>query len=115
MREIIFYRTSRGNCPVEEFLDSQNDKQVVKILWVLRLIKELEVVPKEYLKKLTNTEEIYEIRIRAGKISYRILGFFYSSKFIVLTNSFIKKSKKTPKMEINLAQQRKKDYLERNR
>jgi DNA-binding HxlR family transcriptional regulator len=39
MREIIFYRTASGRCPVEEFLDSLSDKQAAKILWVLRLVK----------------------------------------------------------------------------
>jgi hypothetical protein len=72
MREIIFYRTSSGKCPVEEFFDSLNDKQVEKILWVLRLVKELKIVPIEYFKKLVGTEDIWEIRVGSGKNIYRI-------------------------------------------
>ena len=75
MRELIFYRTSSSKSPVEEFLDSLDDKQTTKVLWVLRLIKELEVIPKEYFKKLKNTADIYEVRIKSGKMNYRIFGF----------------------------------------
>lgn len=113
MREIIFYRTASGKCPVEDFFDSLNDKQVQKVLWVLRLIRDLEFIPKEYFKKLVNTQDIWEVRVKSGNNIFRILGFFSNDKFIVLTNGFAKKSQKIPKKEIILAEQRKKDYLER--
>ena len=45
MREITFYRTSSGKCPVEDFLDTLNNKQVEKALWVIRLVKELDFYP----------------------------------------------------------------------
>lgn len=113
MREIKFYRTSDGKCPVEEFFDKLDDKQVQKVLWVLRLVREFKIVPREYMKKLSGIENIWEIRIKSGSNSYRILGFFDNDKFIVLTNGFIKKSQKTPKNEIIIAEQRRKDYLKR--
>jgi len=43
------------------------------------------------------------------------LVFFDGDQFIILTNGFAKKSQKTPKPEITLAEQRKIDYLERNK
>ena len=36
MREILFYRTKSGACPVEEFLDSLTGQQAQKVTWVLR-------------------------------------------------------------------------------
>jgi DNA-binding HxlR family transcriptional regulator len=45
MREIIFYRTDSDKCPIEEFLDSLSGKQAQKVLWVLSLIQELDIVP----------------------------------------------------------------------
>ncbi|MFN2268565.1 MAG: type II toxin-antitoxin system RelE/ParE family toxin, partial [Desulfonatronovibrio sp.] len=39
--------------------------------------------------------------------------FFYGNDLIILTNSFPKKSQKTPKREIELAEKRKKEYLSR--
>jgi hypothetical protein len=61
MREVIFYRTDSERCPIEEFLDSLSGKQAQKVLWVLRLIQELDSVPSQYLKKLVNTDDIWEV------------------------------------------------------
>ncbi len=113
MRSIIFYRTESGKCPVEEFLDSLAGKQAKKVTWVLRLIQELDVIPKQYFKKLTNTDDIWEVRIQFGNNIFRILGFFDESKLIILNHAFVKKSQKTPKNDIKIAEQRKTDYLRR--
>ncbi len=76
MREINFYKTANDKCPVEKFLESLSAKQSQKVTWVLRLIEDLPVVPSKYFKKLVNTDEIWEIRIKSGKDIFRLLGFF---------------------------------------
>jgi len=98
VREIIFYKTVNNKIPIEEFLESLSDKQTEKILWVLRLIKQLDRIPIEYFKKLESTNDIWEIRASSGKNEFRLLGFWYKSKFIVLTNGFRKKSQKNTKI-----------------
>lgn len=75
----------------------------------------MEIIPKEYFKKLVNTDDIWEIRIRLGNNIFRILGFFDGGDFIVLTNGFQKKTQKTPHNEIEIAESRKKDYLKRKK
>jgi phage-related protein len=112
MKEILFYKKLNGTVPLEEFLDSLNSNQASKILWTLRLVRNLERVPKEFLKKLKGTNDIWEIRIHFGNDIFRILGFFDDQR-IILTNGFVKKSQKTPKNEIELAEHRKKEYYER--
>jgi len=114
VREITFYKTINNKSPAEEFLDSLPDKQAEKVLWVLRLIKQLDRIPAEYFKKLESTNDIWEVRANSGNNELRLLGFWYKSNFIVLTNGFRKKTQKTPKLEIELAQKRKKEFLERN-
>ena len=114
MREIVFYRTKNGRCPVEDFLDSLPDKKVEKILWVLRLVKSLDRIPKQYFKSLSNTEDLWEVRIQRGTDNYRLLGFWLGSNLIVLTHGFMKKTQKVARKDIILAQQRRKEYLERN-
>ena len=52
MREILFYGTKSGACPVEEFLDSLTGQQAQKVTWVLKLVEEIERVPAQYFKKL---------------------------------------------------------------
>ncbi|UZJ36863.1 type II toxin-antitoxin system RelE/ParE family toxin [Prosthecochloris sp. SCSIO W1103] len=66
MREILFFKTSSGKSPVEEFLDSLSAKDVQKVLWVLRLVKEQPSVSTEYFKKLQGTDGIWEIRAKRG-------------------------------------------------
>ncbi len=85
------------------------------MVWVLRLIRDLEIVPAEYFKKLVNTDDIWEVRIHHASQSLRLLGFFYNSQVVVLTNGFAEKKQKTPLKEISLAEQRKRDFLERNK
>lgn len=113
MREIHFYKLPSGESPIEEFLDSLTSKQAQKVTWVMQLIEEIEQVPTTYLKKLVNTDDIWEIRAQQGNNIFRLLGFFDGGKLIVLTNGFQKKTQKTPKAEIVLAEERKKDYLEK--
>lgn len=113
MKTISFYRTVSGKCPVEEHLDSLTDEQVTKIAWVLKLIREINQVPSKYFKKLVHTNDIWEIRVDVGKNTFRLLGFFHGRELIILTNSFQKKSQKTPLKEIRLAERRKKEFLNR--
>ena len=111
IKTISFYRSASGKCPVEEHLDSLSDEQTTKIAWVLKLIRELDQIPSKYFKKLINTNDIWEVRVDFGGNTFRLLGFFDGRELIILTNSFQKKSRKTPAKEIRLAETRKKDYL----
>lgn len=113
MKSIIFYITKSGKCPVKAHLDTLSDNQVTKISWVLKLIRELDQVPSRYFKKLADTDGIWEVRVDVGKNTFRLLGFFQGRDLIILTNSFQKKSQKTPVNEIKLAEKRKKDFLSR--
>ena len=110
MRTIQFYRTSSGKCPVEEFFDSLSSKAAQKVTWVLQLFEELETIPEKYLKKLTN--DIWECRIQFGGNIYRVLCFFDSS-VVLLTHGFQKKTRKTPRNEIEKAKSYRSDYLYR--
>ena len=113
MRTVNFYRLPNGKSPVEKFLDSLTGKQAQKVLWVLQLIEELESVPRQYFKKLADSEEIWEVRIQSGNDIFRLLGFFDGGTLLILTNGFVKKTQKTPPKEIELAIRRKHDYLAR--
>ncbi|MEX1160277.1 MAG: type II toxin-antitoxin system RelE/ParE family toxin [Balneolaceae bacterium] len=114
MKEIKFYKTQSGKIPVKEFLDSLPSKHAQKVTWVLELVEKLDQVPIQYFKKLKSTDDIWEVRARIGSNSFRLLGFIDDDdEFVILTNGFSKKSQKTPKQEIEVAEQRKADYLSR--
>jgi phage-related protein len=115
MLEVQYYRTVAGACPVEEFLDLLNAKQAQKVLWVLRAVQELPLVPQQYFKKLEGRDDLWEVRAGFGGDAFRLLGFWDAGRLIILTNGFAKKTQKTPEREMALAEQRKRDYLSRKK
>jgi hypothetical protein len=83
MRTIEFYRLANGASPIEDFLDSLNSKQAQKVVWVLRLIEELEIVPRQYFQKMVNTDDLWEVRVQFGGNIFRLLGFFEHGTLLI--------------------------------
>ena len=104
MREVSFYRTASGHCPVKEFLDSLTARQSTKVTWTLRLIEELEFVPKQSFKKLVGTDNIWEVRVNIGRDTFRLLSFFDGPKLVVLNHAFAKQTRRIPRSAIRLAE-----------
>jgi phage-related protein len=95
-----------------DFYNKQNKKVQDKIDWVIGLIRTIELIPEKYLKHLTGTDGLYEIRIGLGNNIFRIFCFFDEGNLIILLNGFQKKSQKTPRGEINRAKKLKDEYYE---
>jgi phage-related protein len=104
-RTAIFYKNY-----FETFFIQQNNRVKEKILWTIRLIEDVEVLPSIYLKRITRTDGIYEIRIQTGSDIFRIFCFFDKENLVVIGNGFQKKTQKTPKNEIIKAIQIKLNY-----
>jgi phage-related protein len=107
VREIIYYRHF-----YEEFYNAQTEKVKDKIDYVLYIVENAERVPKKFLEHLEEADGLYEIRVKFGSNIFRIFCFFDKGKLVVLLNGFQKKSQKTPKQEIKLAERLKKEYFE---
>ncbi len=105
-REILIYKEYFFN-----FYSKQNEKVQRKIEFVLDLVRFENQVPKKFFKKLENTNGIYEIKVITSQKSIRILCFLDDGSLIILVNSFVKKSQKTPCKEIKLAEKLKNEYL----
>lgn len=91
-------------------LPSSTTESPKKIDFVFDLVRNIEVVPIQYFKFLKNTNGIFEIKVVTHLSSLRFLCFFNNQKLIMVTNAFIKKSQKTPKKEIQIAERIKKEY-----
>ena len=109
-REIVFHENH-----FIEFYQVQNEKVKEKIKYVLELIKQVEKVPEKFLKHLTNTNGLYEIRIEYQSNIYRIFCCFDKGKLVVLFNAFQKKTQKTPKKEIEKALKLMDEYFNLNK
>ena len=95
-----------------KFYKKQNPLVQKKIDWTISLIQVLKIVPEKYLKHLTNTNGIWEIRVKAGNGIFRIFCFFDNDNLVFLLSGFQKKTQKNPKTEIERAEKLKKEYYE---
>lgn len=75
VREIVFH----GDHFIE-FYQQQGQKLKEKIQYVLELIKQIDRVPEKFLKHLTGTNGLYEVRVSYQSNIYRIFCCFDESK-----------------------------------
>jgi len=94
-----------------DFFGSLKPKVQKKFNWTLLLIATVERIPEKYFKHLTGTAGIYEIRVECGSDIYRVFSFFDKDQLVILINGFQKKTQKTPKREIELAEKLRKEYF----
>lgn len=106
VREIVIYGEDFW-----EFYKKQSQKIRLKIDWTIGIVKEVKMVPEQYLKHIEGTD-LYEIRISQGGNIYRIFCFFDKGRLVILLNGFQKKTQKTPKNEIERALILKRQYYE---
>lgn len=78
---------------------------------MLELIRLVDRVPEKFLKHLSGTDGLYEIRVSYQSNVYRIFCCFDEGSIIILFNGFQKKTQKTPKKEIEKALRIKHSYF----
>jgi phage-related protein len=98
VRKIVFFENY-----FIEFYKSQDEKVKSKIQYVLELIKQVDRVPEKFLKHLSGTNGLYEIRVEYQSNIIRIFCCFDEGKLVVLLNGFQKNTQKTPKNELDRA------------
>lgn len=107
--EVEYYEMADGTKPAEDFIRSQNVKMRAKIYTMLEFLEEKGPELREpYSKPLG--DGIFEIRAKFASDITRVLYFFVTGQKIILTNGFVKKTRKTPPTEIDRANQYRSDY-----
>ena len=110
--EVEFYETTDGDKPAKDFLISLDNKMRAKMASMISLLQENGYNLREpYSKHLS--EGIFELRAKAGSDITRVMYFFYIDRRVILTNGFVKKTKKTPSKELEKAKKYRQDYLRR--
>ena len=110
VRKIFYYKSYYLN-----FFETLNADVKRKFNWTLKLIATLERIPAKYFKHIQNSDGIYEIRVESGGNIFRVFCFFDKGKMVILINGFQKKSQKTPRKEIQMAEKLKKQYFDEKR
>ncbi len=98
VRSLIYYRDY-----FYEFYNGQSEKVRAKIDYVLFVLTVAKRIPKQYFQHITNTNGLYEIKVKYQGNIFRIFCCFDEGKIVVLLNGFQKKSQKTPSNEIEKA------------
>lgn len=112
MFDVVFYQKEDGSCPIRDFLDSLDCKMRAKCLRLLGLLEQNGNELREPYSKALGAG-LYELRAKQGSDIVRMLYFFIMEHKIVVTNGFVKKSRKAPRQEIELAKRYRKEYMER--
>jgi len=106
VREIFYYKDYYLN-----FFYSLKPEVKKKFNWTLQLIATLDRVPQKYFEHMTNSTGLFEIRVECGSDIFRVFSFFDKGNLIILVNGFQKKTQKTPKNEIEMAEKLKNEYF----
>ena len=105
-RKIIFHGKH-----FTEFYVEQTTVVQEKIEFVLKIVRTVDKIPKKYFDHLTGTKGLFEIRVESESNIFRIFCCFDEGNLVILFNAFQKKSQKTPKEEIKLAEKLQKEYF----
>lgn len=108
MKQIIAYKDY-----FEDFYESLTQKERDKIDRVLVLMQSDNRMPSHFIKPLE--DGIQELRITALSKELRVLFFYDGERLVILLNCFVKKSRKTPRAEIEKAKKLRKQYEEEKR
>jgi phage-related protein len=106
VRELFYYKDY-----YLKFFENLKPEVQKKFNWTLQLIATLEKIPNKYFDHMSGSSGIFEIRVEVGTDIYRVFSFFDEGRLIILINGFQKKSQKTPKRELQLAERLKKEYF----
>lgn len=106
-RQLIYFKNY-----YKDFFDLQTERVKDKIDYVLYLVTIADRIPKKFFQYIGGTDGLFEIKIEFESNIYRIFCCFDKGKVVVLFNGFQKKSRKTPKKEIEKALRIKNEYFE---
>ena len=111
--EVIYYTRADGSRPVDEFLDSLDEKMAAKVLRAIDMLEDLgPALRRPHSAPLG--DGIFELRAQVASDISRVLYFFIVNGRAVLTHGFIKKTQKTPPEEIERAKRYRSDYFKRS-
>ena len=109
---IEFYVDGVGAIPAEEWLESQSPKMQQKLAALFVMLGDHgKIFNEQKFKHLSDTSQLFEFKADQG----RVLCFFFVGQRVILTHGFLKKSDKTPRGEIDRAENIKADFTARSK
>jgi len=104
---VQFFITASGRKPVQEFILDQDEQAQEKLYEVLGYFQEFGFhLPTTYLRRMSGSKRLWELRAKSRSQQYRIFVAKVSDQTIVLLHAIIKKTAKTPRRDIETAEDR---------
>lgn len=97
----------------ERFIQTLTRKELEKVEYVLSLLETQDKLPVKFIKYIQ--DDLFELRVMYNGKIFRVFFIFDQDRIVVLFNGFQKKTRKTPKGEIEKALKIKAAYYERKR
>ena len=109
---VEIYTDARGNAPVSDFLDGLPRQHQGRLARTIDLLEQFgPQLGFPYTKHLRG--KLWELRIRAGRGAHRIVYFAHLGQRFILLHGFLEKTRKTQRKDLELAERRMVDFLER--
>ncbi|MEK7229657.1 MAG: type II toxin-antitoxin system RelE/ParE family toxin [Candidatus Binatota bacterium] len=113
--EIEYYQTAAGSVPVAEFVDSLPPQAKAKFVRSLELLEQYGLLLREpWVKNIQNVAKVRELRFTSFSEIYRFFFFPVAGRKLILLHGFKKKTRETPRRELQTAEARMKDYIQRH-
>ena len=108
-----FYKTATGDKPVADWLNSLTEAVAQSVAAGIRFFEEYPgpVLPEKLFEKVS--QHIWEIKLHHGKDQYRLLSFTVGGRIVIAVHAVSKKSMPLKRQDIELAEQRRRDYARR--
>lgn len=111
---IEYYQTATGSVPVAEFIDSLSSQAKAKFIRSLELLEQYGLLLREpWVKNIPNVAKLRELRFTSFGEIYRFFFFPVTGRKLILLHGFKKKTQETPRRELQTAEARMKDYIQR--
>ena len=106
--DVLFYQESPGEAPVLAWLKTLRGKDPKAYANCVAAIERLAMFGHELRRPIADylRDGIYELRIRRGRVNYRILYFFHGRNAAILAHALTKEDR-VPDTDIDRAIQRK--------
>jgi phage-related protein len=114
MGRVYYYTDEDARNPVKEFIDDLESAHQRRVMNMVELLAQ-EGPALRRPHSDTVRGPLKELRVRVGRLRYRILYFFLLRDAAILLHGFAKKTDKIPEGEIAIAERRMADYQARHR
>lgn len=110
---VTFYELESGRSPVQDFIRQLQPPERVRVLRKLEMLQlaGLELSMPHVLP--LQGSEIWELRV-TGRVQHRVFYVAIQERSFLLLHAFTKKTQRTPRREIDIAEDRLREFRERH-